>query len=177
MLIKALMFSLEHQDQDPKKQANVVQWRDGILDRCHKDLENKSLLLSTLSYPIFCNRPTCIISSLSIGLKNGPDQWITMKQMLRTADRFIHLHQINIGADFDWEDVREALAQRLLQSNVDESFHLFWSLDDDVIMNIEELLQHLEWLAQVVDLIATHRRTPYLCLDMQSLERPEFNRP
>ena len=29
----------------------------------------------------------------------------------------------------------------------------------------------------MVDLIATHRRTPYLCLDMQSLERPEFNSP
>ena len=87
--------------------------------------------------------------------------------MLRTADRFIHLQQISIGAGFDWENVREGLTQRLFQSNVDESFHLFWSLDDDVIMDIEELIQHLEWLAQVIDLIAAHRRTPYLCLDMQ----------
>ncbi|NDC38335.1 MAG: hypothetical protein EBZ48_09825, partial [Proteobacteria bacterium] len=53
---------------------------------------------------------------------------------------------------------------------------MFWSLDDDHFMSIEELLQHFEWLLQVVGLIVANRRTPYLCLDMQSLERPEFKK-
>jgi len=69
------------------------------------------------------------------------------------------------------------LIQRLQQSNIDESFHFFWSLDDGRSMSIEELLQQFDWLAQVVDLIVSSGRTPYLCLDMQSLERPEFQKP
>ena len=176
MLIKALMFSLEHQDQDPDKQANVMLWRDDILRACSEDLESKSLVMSTLSYSTFCNKPTCIISDLSTGLRNGSDQWITIRQMLRTSDRFAHLEQISLGADLDWENVRELLIQKLQQSNIDESFHLFWSLDDDRFMSIDELLQQFDWLAQVVELIVSSGRTPYLCLDMQSLERPEFQK-
>jgi hypothetical protein len=49
-------------------------------------------------------------------------------------------------------------------------------LDGGRIMSIEELLQQFDWLARVIDLVVSSGRIPYLCLDMQSLERPEFQK-
>ena len=165
-LIEALMYVFEHADGDPirrlaedvhEKLRTLLQLQTGVRD-------------ARIRYPQLRTSRTIILSDVNAGFETTEYDWCGMADFLKFYAQYENVQELNTERCLKVVTARSRLENILPQPPRGTTFHIFWSPRDFGGGLRSDVAERITDLRTVVRSLTQQGQTPYICLDITSLD-------